>query len=374
MKKLILMCGYDEKSKSDELIKNLNLEKNKVSLDDFNIKVSGMGLTKDGQGMFKRSNIKTINIFFDVLEERMNNGLLTVINDYGFVEEQLHKCRFLCNKYQYKLVVVNFNKNKRIKLDFKTIKPERLKREIKLRYRDLSRYKRIIHIGDIHGCYTVLSEALQDFKFNNFYIFHGDYLDRGLENAETLKYILKLRKKPNIVFLKGNHEFNLIRYANSEETYGKVFSKTKAELEKARIPLQDIKDFCNNLKGYFAYQYQGKKVFCTHGGISTLKDIHLVSEHSFIVGSDDFDTDIDKLWEENVPNVYQVHGHRNEFNSPIRASSNSFNLEGFVEEGGSLRVLELSNNQFYQKTFKNKTESKEHKKKIDEDIQEAINL
>lgn len=366
MKKLILMCETSD-SDNSHLIK-LNLKNNILSTESFKIMLSGMELTENGPKLSQKNNIKAFNMFFDVLEERMQNGLLTVVK-CDSIEKQFDRYRVLCQKYRYECILIGSNLELNKKFNFvKTIKIEKLAQEVQLKYQDISRYKKVIHIGDIHGCYSVLREAIRDVRFDNFYIFHGDYLDRGIENAATLKYILKLRKKPNVVFLKGNHEFNLIRYSNGEETYGKVFEKTKAEIEEAHISIRDIKDFCNQLQNYFAYQYKNKKVFCTHGGISSLKDISLVSELSFVVGSDSFDSDIDKLWEKNVENVYQVHGHRNENNAPILASINSFNLEGAVEFGGSLRVLEL-NSHFHTKNLKNKVYSNEY-----EDVESAVNL
>ena len=92
----------------------------------------------------------------------------------------------------------------------------------------------------------------------------------------------QLKKKPNVVFLQGNHEVNLIKYCNNEEIFSRPFETTKSELEKSKIDLIELKDFCNRLQSFFSYQYKGKKVFCSHGGLSSLKDIHLISENTFI--------------------------------------------------------------------------------------------
>ena len=69
----------------------------------------------------------------------------------------------------------------------KVIKPEDWLTETRYRTIDLSKYEKIVHIGDIHGCHTALQNYLKDgINPNYFYIFIGDYIDRGLENIEMV--------------------------------------------------------------------------------------------------------------------------------------------------------------------------------------------
>ena len=74
---------------------------------------------------------------------------------------------------------------------------------------DLSGYKKIHHIGDIHGCYTALKKYLDNnggIKDDEFYIFCGDYVDRGIENADVVNYLISIKDKKNVLMLEGNHE------------------------------------------------------------------------------------------------------------------------------------------------------------------------
>lgn len=74
---------------------------------------------------------------------------------------------------------------------------------------DLSEYRTIHHIGDIHGCNTVLQKYLSengDIRDDEFYIFCGDYIDRGIENVEVLKYLISIMNRNNVLLLEGNHE------------------------------------------------------------------------------------------------------------------------------------------------------------------------
>ena len=64
-----------------------------------------------------------------------------------------------------------------------------------MKKRDFSQYKRIHHIGDVHGCYTALMKYLDDnggIKDDEFYIFTGDYIDRGVENAEVVNFLISI--------------------------------------------------------------------------------------------------------------------------------------------------------------------------------------
>ena len=71
--------------------------------------------------------------------------------------------------------------------------------------------KRMLAIGDIHGCFGELIQLMEIINFNpadDVLIFLGDYIDRGYKDFETVKYLHDLRKQhPKSVFLlKGNHE------------------------------------------------------------------------------------------------------------------------------------------------------------------------
>lgn len=369
MKKLIILSGPSSCGKTT-LVKELGLENNTLSPDILRVMFSGTEIAVSGNiGISQRDNYKVFKELFNILETRMQYGLLTVIDAPHTTERDMDKYKYLSTKYGYEVILVDFQvsletllernanrtfgrvqesviermynekKNAKIPAYIRKITPDRLSDELKIKYINLDKYKAVYHIGDIHGCATALKEAIPHIDYNAFYIFHGDYINKGLENVEVLKYLLPIMKRPNVILLKGNHEQNLVRYANNEDTYGKAFSKTRAEIEESSITLRDLKMLTSSFKNYYAYSYKGKKFFCTHGGISHLEGIALASENEFIVGSGATDTDIDAVWDKNVSGVIQIHGHRNPNNLPIAAATNSYNLEGEVEKGGHLRML-----------------------------------
>ena len=75
-----------------------------------------------------------------------------------------------------------------------------------------SPYKRIIAVGDVHGCFDKLMSLWKKLEVtdNDLVIFLGDYVDRGAQVAETLNWILEQSAKENIIFLRGNHEHMLL--------------------------------------------------------------------------------------------------------------------------------------------------------------------
>ena len=70
--------------------------------------------------------------------------------------------------------------------------------------------RRLIAIGDIHGCAQTLHELLQKLQiyFNKGYtfVFIGDYIDRGPDSARVFDILMQLAETESCVFLRGNHE------------------------------------------------------------------------------------------------------------------------------------------------------------------------
>lgn len=75
--------------------------------------------------------------------------------------------------------------------------------------------KRLIAIGDVHGCIDLLKDLIENqIQFRpheDVLVFLGDYIDRGKtdqDERETLNYMRRLRAKnqKSVILLKGNHE------------------------------------------------------------------------------------------------------------------------------------------------------------------------
>lgn len=66
-------------------------------------------------------------------------------------------------------------------------------------------------IGDIHGCSKALRTLIEyiDPKPEDELIFLGDYVDRGPNSRDVIDQIIDLKKRCNVVALRGNHEIML---------------------------------------------------------------------------------------------------------------------------------------------------------------------
>lgn len=70
--------------------------------------------------------------------------------------------------------------------------------------------RRLIAIGDIHGCARTLQALLEQLSHyrNKAYtfVFIGDYIDRGPDSRLVFDTLMELSEQEHCVFLRGNHE------------------------------------------------------------------------------------------------------------------------------------------------------------------------
>ena len=247
---------------------------------------------------------------------------------------------------------------KRIPIKCKIIAPDEIKAMLDTDPYNLNGYKIVHHIGDIHGSYHVLKQYLKDMKNDEFYIFLGDYIDRGFQNYEVLEFLMQIMDRKNVCLLEGNHEKWLWEWANNREVESKEFRfSTQIELEQKGLDKNDAKRLYLKLKPYLFYKFHDKRVICTHGGISNMpKHLVLLSAAQSIhgVGSYLNASSISQAFAYNTPeNFYQVFGHRNKTGLPIQLNDKNFILESQVEFGGYLRILQLNQHGFTDKSLKN---------------------
>ena len=123
-----------------------------------------------------------------------------------------------------------------------------------------SPYKRILAIGDIHGCRHKLMSLWNKLNVadDDLCIFLGDYIDRG-NNVRT---------KENFVFLAGNHELMLVdAFKNERELLDKIFGG-----EKNRFTNRD------------ATEYEDAALWILNGGDKTINALlKLQRKNEFIV-------------------------------------------------------------------------------------------
>ena len=84
--------------------------------------------------------------------------------------------------------------------------------------------KRLIAIGDIHGCFYTLESLLEKAKWNpktDTLVFIGDYIDRGKNSLAVVLALIGMQikhGKEKVVCLRGNHEQMAINAHRKNET------------------------------------------------------------------------------------------------------------------------------------------------------------
>ena len=84
----------------------------------------------------------------------------------------------------------------------------------------LSEHRRIIAIGDIHGCISSLKELIEIINPEPLeqLVFLGDYIDRGNHSKEVIDYLIELGLSYSCYFIMGNHELMFLDYLNDHRS------------------------------------------------------------------------------------------------------------------------------------------------------------
>lgn len=420
MRKLFLLRGLPGCGKST-WVKMMNLESYTLSSDKLREMYAGLKYDVEGNlGISQKRDKIVWSTLYEMLEARMERGLTTIIDSTNISEKTLNKYQKVAEKYNYKTYIIDFtffpvktcierNKNRgyqQVPEDViyrmaDKLKVAKIPKGIQVasldefnhilhgfdEERSAVKYDRITFIGDVHGCIKTLSEIFKSgIDARTLYVFTGDYIDRGPRSVETVLLLSQFAKRDNFIFLEGNHErwlrywlenkWEMIRSKEfldvtmpqfKEYFYGRktgMSEDKKAELEQLRAFVNSLKEFALlkvNQDGECKY------IFACHGGVPYVDiAVGLMSAEETIRGVgkyQDCDT-VDNEFDKRLGfQLYQVHGHRNFYNAPIRVNGSVFNLEGSVERGGALRTVtfNLSNGtvtEIKTKEFKNIEEEK----------------
>lgn len=382
MRVLLLFRGSAGCGKSTYIEEN-GLKPYTLCADDIRLLCQSPVLKVNGERAISQANDKlTWSTLFKLLETRMQKGEFTVIDATNSKTEEMLRYKELAALYRYRIYLIDMTdipieevkrRNKlrdavkqvpdevidkfyarfavqKVPTGITILKPDELDK-IWYKPMDLSEYEKIHVIGDIHGCYTALNEYFTKYADieakNHYFVFCGDYIDRGIENAETLKFLMKISNYPNVTLLAGNHERWLWMWANSLNIGSKEFALyTKPQIEKVEIDKKDARMFYRKLCQCAYFTYNEKTFVVTHGGISNIPDnLTKISTEQLVrgVGKYEDSDDVDKAFYNNTEdNIYQIHGHRNISSSPIKTTPRTFNLENAVEFGGNLRAIQIT--------------------------------
>ncbi len=386
MRQLYILRGLPGSGKSSFVAKS-GLSAYTLAPDDIRLIMGGPVLNADGRMIMPMKDDAAVwKLLRETLENRMARGELLVVDATHTLPSYFHDYAKLAQKYRYKAYAVDFTdvpleickeRNKGrvsykivddsvlekmydrirklpIPKQFQILKPSEVAATLTNETVALDSYKRIHHIGDIQGCYTPLKQYFDQYPYtaDEYYIFVGDLLDRGTENAEVLRYVCEnFVDKPNVIFVEGNHELHLWNWlvhqpVNSREFNGRTRQQLEAAVEDGTLDKAAISRLLRTMKQNYSYTYDGKSVLVSHGGISTLPaQLKFVSADQYIRGAGNYGEvgAVDDAFAATTPpDTYQIHGHRNQQNHPLQPNDRCFNLEGKVEFGGELRVVQLS--------------------------------
>lgn len=387
MRKLLLMRGIPGSGKSYWLDR-FDLKPYTICPDDLRLLFRSPVLSKEGTLSIDGANDKRVwEMVYSLLEERMNRGEFVVIDATHKKQSDFSRYQKLANTYMYDIACVDFSEqelNQCVKRNYErkeykrvpgaviaqhhniitqhklpknitVIKPEdTFKFEAWMasayKHSNLNAFKKIHHIGDIQGCFEPIKEYFKDgFNEDEFYIFTGDLLDRGIQNGLVLDWALsELLHRDNVVMMMGNHERHLLRYVNDMAPIGQEFPVNTVP-QIAHVDKKRIKELLDKTIDCFIYTFHGRRVIVSHGGLGKIPDIDklpYIASKTFWNGAGVYADPIDELFSKyNTGAWTQVHGHRNRQKFPLKAGESSFNLEGKVEFGGHLRTVTLQLNE-----------------------------
>ena len=407
MRVLLLMRGAMGCGKSTFIEQN-GLKPYTLCADDIRLLCQAPVLGTDGNYCISQKNEKVVwQTLFNILEVRMKRGEFTVIDATNTKTSEMNRYKDLAKKYRYRIYCVDMTDvpievakkrnrerdpikyvpeeaidrayarfaTQKIPSGIKAIKPHEL-HTIFYRPIDLSAYDKVHVIGDIHGCYTALMGFMNnhDVNANDFFIFLGDYLDRGLENVQTLEYLLDLwENHKNVYFLEGNHEAHLRNWANGEDIMSPEFrNHTMPKLEQAGIDKKRVRQFCRSFGQCSYFIFHGMNVLVTHGGLSTMpKNLTFIATEQMIKGVGDYKdahTVDGAFYTSTEDGYYSVHGHRNETHELLQVNPTTFNLNGEVEFGGDLRAVTFRHESWLDKNFIDQWEIPNSVYRIPEDV------
>jgi predicted kinase len=381
MRYLVLLRGSAGCGKTTWLEKT-GLKPYSISADDIRTMLRSPSTNIEGKlEISQLSNKKVWNMIFETLEERMSRGELTIIDATHSTLDMISKYRNLCQEYRYRCVVVEFPNDvetilkqnasreeiKRVPEDSirnmcsrietqptpnwctKTTPDKFLEEYGSIKVFDFNNYEEIVHFGDIHGCYEPLKEYFEKHPFseNKFYIFTGDYTDRGIQNKEVIEFLFTLIDKKNVLFLEGNHEIHTKLYANDKEDQIKSSEFKKFTLSQIEsIDKKQLRIFYGKLAQLALYEYGNEIFFVCHGGCPLLPT-YFTSTEELVKGVGKYEDylKVEESWnkwayKQNTV-YYQIHAHRNTENNDTE-NGRCYNLCDRVEFGGNLRILTLS--------------------------------
>lgn len=385
-RRIYLLSGIMGEGKNYFLEKN-GLDMFSLSMDEIRKLNTTPVLTTDGRlAVNNTKNQMVFEKFKEMLKNKMLDGGLIIVNNMSIEISDIKNIQNLAKKMKYEISVINFplkdieyyfernrgrskfkqidenlivkayNKKKNLVIpeNIEQLTPDEFISQVTSGYEseiiDVNKYNKIHFFGDLQGC----SSGMMDYLKNkagkdDLFVFVGDYFDRGIQNGEVAQFLSKAKDLKNFIFIRGNHDENLYRYSVRNEFQNLPISdefikNTLPQIEKVGLSSSSsLLSIYDNMKDYVFLRFNDKVIFVNHAGLSNIpNNPQILSRYVYQNGDGNFSHDVDLSYSENEnhKNIIQIHGHRNEFKLPL-INNNSVNLEGGIEYGQHLRVLEI---------------------------------
>uniref|UniRef100_A0AC34R5B3 Serine/threonine-protein phosphatase n=2 Tax=Panagrolaimus sp. JU765 TaxID=591449 RepID=A0AC34R5B3_9BILA len=184
----------------------------------------------------------------------------------------------------------------------------------------------VLVCGDLHGQYGDLLRIFAQGSFppRSNYLFLGDYVDRGVQNLETISLLFcyKVKYPVNFFMLRGNHECSAVN-----KVYG--FLAECNRRYKSQKLWQTFQDVFNHMP---LTALIGERILCMHGGLSpqltSIDQLRNISRPCDPFGNG---MEIDLLWADPVPGLKGFQANR-------RGTSFGFGEDVLVEKCRELNL------------------------------------
>jgi serine/threonine protein phosphatase 1 len=216
-------------------------------------------------------------------------------------------------------------------------------------------YKRVIAVGDPHGCLDLLKNLVEEqIQFNperDLLVVLGDMIDRGPDSKGVVLYLQDLRRNypDNIVLLKGNHEeiaYNFFTQPDLEQSSNEKLwlavggDKTLSNF----VSLDEAKELLIPFIGSLENYYETDTHLFAHGGIPHGKDLKTVTQE-------------DLLWDRSLSyngSKTLIVGHTPQVKVTRKGNVMCVDTEAYLT--GMLSGFDVINNRVYQTISKHKFE------------------
>jgi serine/threonine protein phosphatase 1 len=214
----------------------------------------------------------------------------------------------------------------------------------------------VLVIGDVHGCYHTFNNLITKHwvKENEVLIQLGDIIDRGENSPKMVQFARQLCVDfPNqVIFLKGNHEFEIIDHFENQPNHNwlrQCGEETLKQYDAEGIDCQSDVSWMKELPLFWENDY----LFVSHAGISEQSTNPFNEEDSFGV-----------LWNrsplKNI-NKLQIIGHTPCDEPKYDRHSHSWNIDTGAAYKGYLTGVKINSTGEIIEFIKEETDSRDRR-------------